>query len=191
MASKPIFDDVAPWPEQAKPNPRAVIGGNQPPLEERIPVEFREAIIAERADFYKKLEDLLGKAATDEEAAKSGAVDRASCIDEETLAKCGVLVKTLSACEKLVNTVHDEVKKPYWDAGKIISAERNALTSQLDAARKKVEGLQRAYFDDQEAKAKAAQAEADAKRAELEELARKNNLEEALPPPPPRVTAAI
>jgi hypothetical protein len=144
MATQPIFDDVLPWPVQAPTNPRAVIGGNQPPLEERIPAEFRQAVIEERADFYQKLADLLGTPATETEEAKSGAIDRATCTDEETLAKCGVLAKTLRACEQLVDKVHADVKAPHLQAGRLVDAEKRSLVDQLKAARVKVEGLQTA-----------------------------------------------
>ena len=57
MATKPIFSDVPEWPEQsAAPAPK---GHNRPPLEETIPAEFREVLLAERPDFLQKLDDLL------------------------------------------------------------------------------------------------------------------------------------
>lgn len=191
MATKSIFEDVAPWPEGKDPNPRAVIGGNEPPIEERIPAEFREALLSERPDYFKKLEDLLGKAGTDSEEPTSGAVDRAQCTDEDTLAKCGILVKTLRACTQLAEKVHTDVKAPYLAAGRLVDTERRIIVDQLKAAQVKVEKLQRDYFDEQEAKAKVARDAAEADRAKLEALARENNLEDALPPPPPPARASI
>lgn len=77
MDKKPFFDDVAPWPESAKPAV-ASIGHNRPPLEELIPEEFRAALLSERPDFLEKFSNLIE------------AANRARAVDEETLGRCCV-----------------------------------------------------------------------------------------------------
>jgi hypothetical protein len=173
MASKTVFTDVAPWPDQAASPPPA--GHNRPPLEEQIPLEFREVLLAERPDFLQKLDDLLGS----DDA--QGAVHRAFCTDDESLAKCGSLVNTLRACEKHVEAVHTAVKAP-----------KNALVSRIIAGRQQVEALQQSYArerqriaNEERAKAEAERARIEGERRRLEELARENNIEPAALPPMP------
>lgn len=186
MATKPFFDDIAPWPE-AKANPREVIGGNEPPLEERIPAEFREALLGERADFMLVLDQLLGKVGADpnaEDQSALGSVHRARCDSEETLGRCGELVKRLRVCEALVSGVHTAVKKPYLEAGRLVDAEKNALMGRIAVGKAAVQKLMDDYAAKELADRRAREAEAAAERAKLEELARENNLQGALPPAP-------
>lgn len=188
MATASMFPDVAPWPEaKADENPRAVIGNNEPPLEERIGAEFRDALLTERADFMTLLDQLLGKPGADpnsEDQSALGSVHRARCDSDDTLGRCGELVKRLRACEGLVSAVHVTVKKPYLDAGRAVDAEKNALVARIGTGRNMVQGLMDDYANEQLAKRCAAEADAAAQRAKLEALARENNVEAALPPPP-------
>lgn len=195
MATKPIFDDVAPWPSQATSNPRAVIGGNMPPLEERIPAEFREAILSERPDFYQKLEDLVGRAGAEDSEPVEGALQRAKCATPEDYAKCGVLVTSLRRCGDIIDKAHETVKRPYLDAGRAVDAEKNALYGKnggvITEAIATVVAMQKEFVREQDRLAEierqnaiTAQREADARRAELEALAKENGLHDALPPAP-------
>ncbi|WP_371433021.1 hypothetical protein [Novosphingobium sp.] len=179
--TQPVFDDVAPWPEL---NPRAVIGGNQPPIEERIPAEFRAALLAERPDFLQKLDDLLGKPATDDAEATEGAVHRAKCDSDETLAKCASLLAILRAAEKHVDTVHTAEKKPHLEAGRLVDGQKNALNQRISAGRQIIENLQFKYAADKREKERQRLQKEAEERAALEALARENNLETALPPAP-------
>lgn len=187
MATASIFPDVAPWPEaKVDANPRAVIGGNEPPLEERIAAEFRDVLLGERADFMTKLDQLLGKANPDPEKTEDlGSVHRAKCDNAETLGRCGELVKALRACEGLVSAAHVVVKKPYLDAGRAADAEKNALMARIGTGKNAVQQMMDDYANEQLRKQRAKEAEEAAERKKLEELARENNLEAALPPPPP------
>jgi hypothetical protein len=184
MASQPVFPDVQPWPDQsAAPAPK---GHNRAPLEETIPAEFRETLLAERPDFLQKLDDLLGA----EDA--QGAVHRAFCSDDESLAKCGSLVNTLRACEKHVEAVHTAVKAPYLLGGRLCDGQKNALVQRIITGRQIVEGLQQSYArerqriaNEERAKAEAERQRIEAERRRLEELARENNIEPAALPPLP------
>lgn len=194
-----------PKPEEALlpgENPRAVIGGNEPPLDERIPAEFRVALIEERADFFQKLDDLLGAGDPNSEAFKPGAVQRAKCETEEEFARCGVLIKSLRAATQLVDQVHKEQKAPHLEAGRLVDAQKNSLLARINAGSFAVADMQKAYAVEQDrlaeverqriadlqaiedARVAEEQAKADADRAKLEQVAKDNGLEAALPPPP-------
>lgn len=201
MATKPVFPDVAPWPE-AKAGP-APIGHNMPPLEERIPAEFRVAMIEARPDIFQKLDDLLGAGDPNAEDFKPGSVQRAKCETEDEFARCGVLIKSLRACSQLVDEVHREQKAPHLEAGRLVDAQKNNLIARINAGSTAVAAIQKAYAVEQErlaeierqrladlqaiedARVAEEQAKADADRAKLEEVAKENGLEDALPPPPP------
>ena len=141
MATKPIFDDVAPWPDA--PNPRAVVGGNKPPLDELVPAEFRAVLLAEKPEFLSKLDQLIE------------AADRAKAVDDETLGRCGDLVKAYRACTSHIDATHKAVKQPYLDGSRLVDAEKNALASRLAEAKAKVEGIGNAFVAQREAEARA------------------------------------
>jgi hypothetical protein len=197
MATKPVFDDVKPWPGENPASAPAPRDHNRPPPEEVIPAEFREALISERADFLTLLDQLLGKGDPDSEDYVQGSVDRAKCADETTLGLCGELVKRLRACEQLVSKVHQDVKAPYLLAGRLCDAEKNALHGRIIAGKSRIEALQQDYLREQRRKEQLAEAERqaefrrqEAERQRLAELARENNIDpvvipEAAPPPPP------
>lgn len=173
------------------PNPRAVLGGNAPPPEEQIPVDFRMALIEEQADFYLKLDDLLGVGDPNAEDYKTGAVDRAKCDTEENFANCGVLINILRKAKQRVEKVHKNVKAPYLEGGRIVDQLRNSMVGRLDGAANKVEEMQKAYARAEQAKRDKEAADRleeqrllDQQRADLEALAKENGLEAALPPPP-------
>lgn len=145
MATKPIFDDVPAWPGEnpaSAPPPR---GHNRPPLEELIPEEFREELLRERPDFLTKYDDLVG------------AADRAHAEDDETLGKCGDLVKGYRALLSHIDATHKVVKQPHLDAGRLVDAEKNALREKVEAAKKKVEAIGDAFVAKRDAELRAAQ----------------------------------
>lgn len=189
--AKSMFSDVAPWPEkkaeaQPEQNPRAVIGGNEPPLEERIAMEFRDVLLGERADFMVKLDQLLGKVNPDpEKASDLGSVHRAKCEDDDQLGRCGELIKQLRMCEQLVDDAHKVVKKPYWDAGKAADAEKNALVNRILTGRQRVQQLMDDYAAEQLRKRRQKEAEDAAELKRQQEQARENGEEAVAPAPAP------
>lgn len=140
MAAKPIFEDVPSWPEA---NPRAVTGGNKPPLEELIPAEFRAELLAARPDFLTKVDDLVG------------AADRARADDDDTLGRCGDLIKGYRAAAAHIDAAHKAVKQPYLDGGRLVDGEKNVLAGRIATARAKVEGVANAFMAKREAAARA------------------------------------
>lgn len=199
------FPGVSPWPKRREradeSEAPAPVGHNQPPVEERIPAEFREALLTERADFMVLLDNLLGVGDPNSEDYKPGAVQRAKCTDAETLGKCGELVKKLRAADQLVTRIHTEVKAPYLLASQLCDAEKRAFAGRISAGKVAVEDLQNTYLRGEQQKAREAElerqaeiAKQNAERRRLEELARENNIDPAVipvaaPPPPPPVRA--
>lgn len=191
MATASKFPDAAPWPTKPE-NERAVIGGNNPPLEARIPLEFKETLLSERPDFLQLLDNYLGVGDPNAEDFKEGSVHRAKCNDDDSLGKCGKLINTLRAMEKHVSETHVVVKKPYLEGGRLVDLEKNGFVGRINVGRQKVQQMMDDYAAEQLKKQRAEQARlAEERRKEeedrrkLEELARENNLEVALPPPPP------
>lgn len=139
------FHDVPDWPE-AKPA-EALLGHNQPPLEERIPLEFREALLADRPDFLARLDAVVGKVNPDpDNPADLGAVARVKVTNDEELGKAGDMIKIIRAAAAHVDEVHRTVKQPYLEGGKLCDAEKNSLTGRLGAAKAKVEGIANVYI---------------------------------------------
>ena len=130
-------------PEVSDANPRAVLGGNKPPLEELIPIEFRSALLADRSDFLTKVDALID------------AASRAHADDDESLGRCGDLVNAYRKASQHVDATHKAVKEPYLLGGRLVDAEKNAIAARLADARAKVERIANAYVADREAKAKA------------------------------------
>lgn len=170
MATKSVFADVPAWPDRKEPPADRL--HNRPPLEEVIPLEFREALLADRPDFLTRFEDAIG------------AAERARAVDDETLGKCGDLVKLYRACKDHIDATHKAQKEPHLIAGRLVDAEKNALLERLSEAKRKVEGIGDAFVAKREAEQRAereriaaeqraaaeraAQAEADRLRAERE-----------------------
>lgn len=163
----PIVQDL-PKPdadESQISNPRAEIGGNSPPIEKQIAMEFREALLGERPDFLARMNGAID------------AVARAVVTDDETLGKAGDLAKILRACDSYITEVHKSVKQPHLDRGRACDSEKNALTSKIAAARSKLSDVMNEFMAKVEAKRRAEEAErqaaaraaaAEAERAERE-----------------------
>lgn len=153
-------------------NPRAVIGANEPPLEERIQMEFREALVSGKADFNLRMESAIA------------AVDRAVKLDgdgkvilvtedEETLGKAGDLDNVLRACEGHISATHKTVKQPYLDGSRACDAEKNRLIDPITQARYRLKNAMNAYMAKREAERRAAQARAEAEQRAAQEAARR------------------
>jgi hypothetical protein len=161
MATNPIFDDVPAWPEQRSQAAPPPAGHNRPPLDELIPQEFREALLADKPEFLKKLDALVD------------AAERAKADDDETLGRCGDLVKSYRAIIAHVEATHKAVKAPYLEGGRLVDAERKAMLAPVEAAKAKVEAIGNAYVAKREAEAKAERARIEAEqRAAAEAAAR-------------------
>lgn len=171
IAERKIDIPVALPGENPASDPRASIGHNQPPPEVLIPIEFKEALLAQRPDFLQRMTDAIA------------AVGRVDIQDDETLGKAGDLKRILVASEGHVDKTHDYVKRPHLDICKLIDAEKGKLIDKIGPALDTLNGLMDAF---------AAQRLADviAEEAKAKE-ARKVEVKEAraagVPAPPPVV----
>lgn len=138
-----IFDDVTPWPETTPAPATPDRLHNQPPLEERIQMEFREALLTDRPEFLQVCENLLG------------AVPRVHVEDDETLGKAGNMQKRLRAARDHITAVHKVVKQPYLDGGRAADAEKNRLIDQVEGGMKSVQRVMDAYAAKREAEQRA------------------------------------
>lgn len=183
------------------------LGHNRPPIEEAIPLEFREALLSERADFLIVMDNYLGVGNPNAEDYKPGAVHRATATDEASLALCGKVINTLRAMTAHVKKTHDDVKAPHLLAGRLVDLEQNTILARIEAGREIVAGLQAKYANDQlitlrkkqKQEADDAAEELRIYRAELAEQkriddeARANNMPvvHVAPPPPPPPPAPV
>ena len=136
------FNDVKPWPKQAEAAPAAVIapiGHNRPPMD-----------IEARADFDEKL--ATSKANREKIAQLVASADRAVAVDQDSLGKCGELVKQIRAAEGVVSSTHQDVKAPYLAAGRAVDEAKNELATQLSGAKALVEGKQKTFLREEQAK---------------------------------------
>lgn len=184
MATKPIFDDVPAWPEaSAAPAPR---DHNKPPLEEIIPAEFREALLAERPDFLVKFDQIIAAAdragrIVNEDKVADGAAPVRAITDEDEWKAATDYINLARGAKKHIEAVHKSVKQPYLDGGRLVDAEKNALIARLDPAGNYVQGLSDAYGTEKLNRERAEQREADERRRKLEELAKEAGLDDILP----------
>ena len=137
----------------------AGIGHNRPPLEELIPQEFREELLRERPDFLLVMDRYVD------------AADRAEATDDETLGKCGDLVKGYRACISHITETHKVVKEPYLKGGRLVDAEKSALLEKVEAAKRKVEGIGNDFVAKRDAERRAEQARIEAEQREAAEKA--------------------
>ena len=183
-----------PAKEAPEANDRAVIGGNEPPLEERIGMEFRDALIGERPDFMERYDQII-----DSES-------RVEINDDTDLGKAGDLINMYRAAGKFIGETHEALKKPYLEGGRAVDAEKKRLLGPIEEVREKVQGKmnafaakkaarERAERQEREAEerrqalaARAAEEAAEKRRREAEEAGKP--VEEDAPPPPPPVAVA-
>lgn len=186
-------------PANERPDTPAPMGHNQPPLEERVPIEFREELLAARPDFMQLMENFLGVGDPNSEDYVTGVVDRAKCATQQDFENCGKLINALRKMEQHIDATHKVVKQPYLEAGRLVDAEKNGLVGRVRAARDRVQALLDAYAAEERRKALEAEAERQAEqmrqaeeRRRLEEVARAAGIDTALiaPAPAPEPVAA-
>jgi hypothetical protein len=132
------FDNAPAWPKNATP-PAAVgsqPGHNRPSLDEEARSTFNDTL-DQRNGFRQRIVDLTASA------------DRATATDDDSLGRCGELVKQIRAATKVIEDTHKTTKQPYLDAGRVVDEMKNGLVGPLNAAKTKVEAKQNQYLNEQ------------------------------------------
>lgn len=143
----------------------AGIGHNQPPPEEQVVIDFREAMIERLPTWEQRIDDL------------EAACDRAIIDSEEAAGKGADVVKSIRALQTAIAGAHKEAKEPYLLASKAVDGAKNAPTGRLDSAKRKLEAKMTEFLRQQQAKAEKARREAEARARE--EAARAAEAEKA------------
>ena len=156
--------------ENPASNPRAVMGANEPPLEDRIAMEFRDALLEERPDFVTRMETAIAAVARAIVTNEDGKLQLVS-EDEETLGKAGDLDKILRACDGHISDTHKTVKQPYLDGGRAVDAEKNRLVHPITEARSKLRDGMNAFMAKREAARRAEEARIAAEQRAAQERA--------------------
>lgn len=137
---------------EADTNPRAVIGGNQPPIDEQIVIDLAEALDAE--GLTARIADLIA------------AAGRAPNIDSPEIAgRYADLIKQMVAAGKAVEAEREKLNRPLLNAQRALKGRADAIVAPLKDA-------------EQDARAKvsrydAEQAEIERKRREAAEAERR------------------
>lgn len=171
-------------PEVETPASDRIVGSrdNRPDPAEDAVASFNETI-DQRAGFRQRIEDL------------AGASTRAIAHDEETVAKCGDLVKQIVAAKRVIEDERKTTKEPFLNATRAIDGAAKGLSGPLEDAENTVREKMRTYAREEQAKREAEERRqreiaAEAERQRQEEIAKaeaenRPPPEAVAPPPPP------
>lgn len=141
------------------PNPRAVIGANNPPPEEQVVLDFRERMVEKLPIWEQRIEDLV---------ASSG---RAVIDSEESAGKSADLIRSIRAMSNAIDDAHKQAKEPYLAASRAVDGAKRQHTARLDEAKRVVEGKQTAFIRQRDAELEKKRREAAARAREEAEAA--------------------
>lgn len=159
-------------------NPRAVIGANNPPIDEQVVIDLAEALAAE--GLTARIGDLIA------------AAGRAPAIDSADIAgRYADLIKQMVAAGKAVEAGREKLNRPLLNAQRALKGRADAITAPLkDAetgARAKVDvydkeqaAIERQRRLEQEAAERKAREEAEAERRRLQAIADEEARQERL-----------
>lgn len=136
-------------------NPRAIIGGNQPPLAERLPADY-ESIVS-------KVGLIL-----------EGAIERTPAITDEALAKrASDFLGQIDSWKKHVETKFEAEKEPWRVGGRIVDTFFNELRARLNRADSAVRDKLSLYLRQKADRERQARLDAEAAARESAEAIRK------------------
>lgn len=117
-------------------NPRAGLGGNNPPLEETIVMEFDANLREHDFDLLARIDEIEGK------AAKAG-----PCYDAETAGRYGDAVKSAVAAIRLIDAERETLNRPILTAQRALMGKAKTYTERLAVAEKRIRGHLDAYTE--------------------------------------------
>lgn len=148
-----VFQDVPDWPTKTAPA-AAQLGSNNPPLEERLMMEFEEELDA--AGITARVTELLDSANRCPTTIE----------DEATAGKVGDLCRLARDVEKRINDAREKHNRPLLNAQRSLKAKADNVFGPLQIAIAQVRGRLNAYVAKKER-------EAAEERRRVEEEARK------------------
>lgn len=138
----------------------APLGHNNPPPEEQVVIDFREAMLTKLATWEQRIEELIG------------AAGRAVIDSEESAGKSADLIRSIRAMMNALDDAHKAAKDPYLTATRAVDGAKRPPYEQLKDAKAQVERKQTEFIRQEEAKREKARREAEAAaRAEAERAA--------------------
>lgn len=150
------FTDVKPWPKsEPDPNPRAVMGGNAPPLDQQIVEMFSDKIDA-KDGLRLRIAQIIERGA-----------DPKPCDSDDLAGRYGDFIKMVGNAEAFVDAARTEVKAPYLEATRALDANARAITDALAAAKAKVKSRLDEYAREQARKVAAERDRIAAEQAKL------------------------
>lgn len=117
-------------------NPRASLGGNNPPLEETIVMEFDANLREHDFDLLARIDEIEGKAA-----------DAGPCYDAETAGRYGDAVKAAVAAIRLIDAERETLNRPILTAQRALMGKAKTYTERLTVAEKRIRGHLDAYTE--------------------------------------------
>jgi hypothetical protein len=156
-------------PESAETNPRAVMGSNNPPIDEQIVIDLTEALAVE--GLTARIEDLI--------AAAGRAPDITSA---DVAGRYADLIKQMVAAGKAVEAQREKLNRPLLNAQRALKGRADAIMAPLKDAENAARGKVSAYDREQaeierqarikrEAEERKAREEAEAERRRLQAIA--------------------
>jgi hypothetical protein len=165
------FAGVPDWPEQKLADGRDARLDNQPPLEERLVMEFVEELDAE--GITARVAQLLASAAKSPEKIE----------DKATAGKVGDLLKMSADVRKRIETAREKHNRPLLNAQRALKARADAADGELSAACSALRLSLNAFMQMEARKADDARRAAEAEARRQQEEARRNaQPDEPLPP---------
>lgn len=157
-------------------NPRAVIGGNNPPPEDQVRIDFREGMIEKLPTYEARIAEL------------QAAAERARVTDDDSAGKVGDLIRMIRTMMSAINDSHKVAKQPFLDAGRAADAMRRELIGPLEDAKTELDDRLNRYVRDKAEKERREREEAEriaAEKRAAEEQARREAEEAGRPAPEP------
>lgn len=139
-------------------NPRVAIGGNNPPLEERVIIDFDNAL-GEHDGLLGRLDEMSEKAAA-----------AGPCTDEATAGRYGDFIKMTSTAVKVIEAEREAINRPLLVAQRSLKARADGYSMKASRAGAIVRDKLNAYLAEQENKrrAEAARIAEEQRQAEAE-----------------------
>lgn len=134
------FPDAKPWPKAEGANPRVALGNNNPPLEERIIMEFEDAL-REHDGLIARIDAMVEKA--------DGA---GPCTSDDLAGRYGDFIKMAITANKVVEAERETLNRPLLTAQRMLKARADLYSAKALGAAAKVRAPLDAYVDAQKKK---------------------------------------